>query len=95
MRYIHLFLSTAALAVVSLTATFTAHAQAVKLPVVAIGPIEVAAQKIPCKGIRGVVIRDCNRYLREVFRAMLETAFIKTGKLAVMERGQQNLLLRE
>ena len=62
--------------------------------VVAIGPIDVAAQNISCKGWDRAR-HDCNQYLAEGFRRMLETSIIKTGKMNVFERGQLIPLLEE
>lgn len=71
-------------------ATFSA-AQPTK-PLVAIGPIDAAAQNISCEGWDR---ENCNEDLSIGFRAMLETAITKTGKMDVMERGQLDALLNE
>ena len=63
-------------------------------PVVAIGPVGVAAQNISCAGWDRSVY-DCNQDLAEGFRSMLETAITKTGKMDVMERMRLDSVLQE
>ena len=62
-----------------------------KKPVVAVRGIQVSAQNVSCKGWRA----DCMRSLGDGFRAMLETAIIKTRKMNVMEREQVGSVLNE
>ena len=71
-----------------------AHASAQTKPVVAVGPVGVAAQNISCVGWDRSVY-DCNQDLAEGFRAMLETAITKTGKMDVMERMRLDSVLQE
>ncbi len=78
--------------VAALAASATAGAQG--KPVVAIGQLEVTAQNISCEGWDRS-FHDCNRDLSEGFRAMLETAIIKTGKMDVMERQQMDAIMIE
>lgn len=61
-------------------------------PLTAIGPIETSSQNISCDGWDRV---NCNEDLSVGFRAMLETAITKTGKMDVMERGQLDTLINE
>lgn len=68
----------------------TVHAQS-KKPVVAIGPIQLAAQNISCDGWD----RNCNEDLAFGFRQMLETSITKTRKMDVMERGQLDVIIAE
>ena len=60
--------------------------------VVAIGPIDIAAQNISCDGWDRA---NCNEDLSLGFRAMLETSMARTGKMDVMERGQLDVLVNE
>ncbi len=60
-------------------------------PTVAVRGIQLSAQNISCEGWR----RDCMRSLGEGFRAMLETAIIKTRKMDVMERQQWGSVVEE
>ena len=60
--------------------------------VVAIGPIDIAAQNISCDGWDRA---NCNEDLSFGFRAMLETSMARTGKMDVMERGQLDVLVNE
>jgi len=78
------------LSVVALSSTQPATAQ--NMRVVAIGPIDAAAQNISCDGWDRP---NCNEDLSLGFRAMLETAITKTGKMSVIERGQLDALLNE
>lgn len=71
-----------------------AQASAQGKPVVAIGPLNVAAQNISCDGWDRSIY-DCNQDLAEGFRAMLETAITKTGKMDVMERMQWDAIIHE
>lgn len=71
---------------------FIQPATAQNMRVVAIGPIDAAAQNISCDGWDRP---NCNEDLSLGFRAMLETAITKTGKLSVIERGQLDALLNE
>ena len=71
-----------------------ASAGAQNKPVVAIGQLEVAAQNISCEGWDRSIY-DCNQDLANGFRAMLETAIIKTGKMDVMERQQIDAVIVE
>jgi len=61
-------------------------------PVAAIGPIQVGASNISCKGWDAA---NCNQDLSFGFRQMLETAIAKSGKLDLMERGQLDVILAE
>lgn len=61
-------------------------------PVVAIGPIQLSAQNISCKGWDR---SNCNQDLSDGFRQMLETSIAKTGKMDVMERGQLDTIIAE
>ena len=70
------------------------HASGQNKPVVAIGPIGVAAQNISCEGWDRSVY-NCNQDLAEGFRSMLETAITKTGKMDVMERMHLEFVLQE
>lgn len=63
-------------------------------PVVAVGALEVAVQNVSCEGWEGATV-DCSQGLAAGFRAMLESAITKTGKMDVMERMQWNDILRE
>ena len=60
--------------------------------VVAIGPIDIAAQNISCDGWDRA---NCNEDLALGFRAMLETSLTRTGKMDVMERGQLDVIIAE
>ena len=71
-----------------------AHASAQNKPVVAVGPLNVAAQNISCEGWDRSVY-NCNQDLAEGFRAMLETSITKTGKMDVMERMRLDSVLQE
>ena len=77
---------------VALAAGASAAAQG--KPVIAIGQLGVAAQNISCEGWDRSIY-DCNQYLAEGFRAMLETAIIKSGKMDVMEREQIDAVITE
>ncbi|MCY3927209.1 MAG: hypothetical protein OXG81_02905 [Acidobacteria bacterium] len=80
---------------VVLTALLVAtHASAQSKPVVAIGPVGVAAQNISCDGWDRSIY-NCNQDLAEGFRSMLETAITKTGKMDVMERMRLDSVLQE
>ena len=63
-------------------------------PVVAVGYVGVAAQNISCEGWERR-FGDCNAELAAGFRAMLETAIVRTGKMDVMERLEWDALLAE
>ena len=63
-------------------------------PVVAVGALEVAVQNVSCEGWEGAT-GDCSQGLAAGFRAMLESAITKSGKMDVMERMQWNDILRE
>lgn len=78
------------LSAVAFVSTQTATAQ--NIPLVAIGPIDAAAQNISCDGWDRP---NCNEDLSLGFRAMLETAITKSGKMSVIERGQIDTLLNE
>ena len=80
-----------AMAVLAFAAT---HVLAQGKPVVAVGALEVSAQNISCKGWDRRTY-NCNQDLANGFRAMLETAVIKTGKMDVMERRLLDQLLAE
>jgi len=71
---------------------FIQTAKAQNIPLVAIGPIDAAAQNISCDGWDRP---NCNEDLSLGFRAMLETAITKSGKMSVIERGQLDALLNE
>ena len=62
-----------------------------KKPVVAVRGIQLSAQNVSCKGWRA----NCMQSLGEGFRAMLETAIIKTRKMNVMEREQWGSVVQE
>ena len=64
-------------------------------PVVGISGIQTVAQNISCKGWDAVGGRDCNQYLAEGFRAMLETALVRSNKMDVMERGRMDTVVGE
>ena len=64
-------------------------------PVVGIARIQTAAQNISCKGWTARAHQDCNAYLTEGFRVMLETAIVKSNKMDVMERVQLTGVLQE
>ena len=64
-------------------------------PVVGISGIQTAAQNISCKGWEAATGHNCNSYLSEGFRVMLETAIVKSGKMDVMERAQVDVVLGE
>ena len=67
-------------------------------PVVGIVGMEAAAQNISCDGWQAVAAaqgRDCNVYLSEGFRVMLETAFVKSNKMDVIERTRMNQIVTE
>ena len=83
---------TAALAMIIVAFIFIQPAAAQNMRVVAIGPIDAAAQNISCDGWDRP---NCNEDLSLGFRAMLETAITKTGKMSVIERGQLDALLNE
>lgn len=76
---------------VAATMSLSVLAQSNK-PVVAIGPIQLSAQNISCKGWDRA---NCNQDLSDGFRQMLETAISKTGKMDVMERGQLDTIIAE
>ena len=63
--------------------------------VAGVAEIETSAQNISCEGWNRASGFDCNQDLSKGFRVMLETAIVKTGKMAVMERGRLNSLLNE
>ena len=71
--------------------SFSGLSLAASKPVVAVRGIQLSAQNVSCKGWR----HDCMRSLGEGFRAMLETAIIKTRKMNVMEREQVGSVLNE
>jgi len=62
-----------------------------KKPVVAVRGIQLSAQNVSCEGWRS----NCMQSLGEGFRAMLETAIIKTRKMTVMERQQLGSVVEE
>lgn len=64
-------------------------------PVIGIVGISTSAQNISCDGWDRTVGSDCNEALSEGFRAMLETAITKTGKMSVMERVHMDKVLQE
>ena len=64
-------------------------------PVVGITEIQTVAQNISCKGWDNVAGHNCNAYLSEGFRVMLETSIVKSGKMDVMERNQIDGILQE
>lgn len=72
---------------VSTTGSFAAP----KKPVVAVRGIQLSAQNISCERWRS----NCMRSLARGFRAMLETAIIKTRKMEVMEREQAGSVVHE
>ena len=80
-----------AMAVLAFAAT---HVLAQGKPVVAVGALAVSAQNISCKD-SDPPTDNCNQDLANGFRAMLETAIAKTGKMDVMERRQLDQLLEE
>ena len=80
--------------VVVATLVVAAHARAQNKPVVAIGPLDVAAQNISCDGWDRSIY-NCNQDLAEGFRSMLETSITKTGKMNVMERMRLESVLQE
>ena len=63
-------------------------------PIVAIGPVGVAAKNISCEGWERRY-GDCNAELAAGFRAMLETAIVRTGKMDVMERMEWDAIVAE
>ena len=63
--------------------------------VVGVVGLETAAQNISCDGWDAFTGRECNRDLASGFRAMLETAIFKTGKMDVMERTQIDSVINE
>lgn len=73
---------------------FTLTALGQGKPVVAVGKLEISAQNISCQGWDRSRY-NCNQDLAHGFRAMLETAIAKTGKMDVMERGALDQLLTE
>ena len=88
-------LSKSAISTVAVAAlVITTHASAQNKPVVAIGPLDVAAQNISCEGWDRSVY-DCNRDLAEGFGKMLGTAIQKTGKVTLMERQELEAVLVE
>ncbi len=74
------------------TSAICASAWGQTRPVVAIGPIDIAAQNISCDGWDRA---NCNEDLALGFRAMLETSMTRANKMDVMERGQIDVLLNE
>ena len=64
-------------------------------PVVGITEIQTAAQNISCKGWDNLAGHNCNAYLSEGFRVMLETSIVKSGKMDVMERSQIDAVWQE
>lgn len=82
--------------VMAVSFLWTADASAAsKKPVVGIADIKTAAQNISCRGWRSSQGRDCNYYLAEGFRVMLETAIVKSNKMDVMERNEIGAVLQE
>lgn len=73
---------------------FTVASYSQGKPVVAVGKLEVSAQNISCQGWDRSRY-NCNQDLADGFRAMLETAIAKTGKMDVMERRALDQLLVE
>jgi len=82
----------AVIAIIIAAFSFIQPATAQNMRVVAIGPIDAAAQNISCDGWDRP---NCNEDLALGFRAMLETSITKTGKMSVIERGQLDALLNE
>ncbi len=76
-----------------LIATHAPHALAASKskPVVAVNTIELSTQNISCRNWR----TNCTQGLQNGFRAMLETAIIKTRKMNVVERHQSSSIHRE
>ena len=64
-------------------------------PVVGVADIKVVAQNVSCRGWQAAGGRDCNRYLAEGFRVMLETAIVRSNKMDVMERGRMDVVMGE
>ena len=64
-------------------------------PVVGITGIDTSAQNISCQGWTAISGRDCNQYLSDGFRVMLETAIVKSNKMDVMERSRMDGVLGE
>lgn len=73
-------------------ATFTLlQIQAAELPVAGVVEFNTAAQNISCEGW----VDDCNKELSEGFRAMVETAIVKTKRMTVMERTRMEAFMKE
>lgn len=83
--------STVSFMLVSALAGFPIFAQA-NLPVAGVVEFEVAAQNISCEGWN---VSNCNQELSKGFRAMLETAIIKSGRMNVMERSRMDAIMQE
>lgn len=66
-------------------------AQATNLPVAGVVEFDISAQNISCEGWR----TDCNQELADGFRAMVETAIVKTKRMNVMERTRMDAFLQE
>ena len=78
-----------ALCAFSLLATPSALAQKVT---VGVKQVDIAAQNISCTGWDAYTGNDCNTYLAEGFRVMLETAVQKMGKMDLFERSRLDAL---
>ena len=59
---------------------------------VGVKQIDIAAQNISCSGWDAYTGNDCNAYLAEGFRQMLETAVQKMGKMDLFERSRVDAL---
>ena len=84
---------TAQIVLLLLIATLTPHALAASKskPVVAVSPVELSTQNISCRNWRA----NCTQGLQNGFRAMLETAIVKTRKMNVVERVQSGSVINE
>lgn len=65
---------------------------AAELPIAGVVEFDVSAQNISCDGW---LHAECNQELAKGFRAMVETAIVKTKRMTVMERTRMDAIMKE